>query len=406
MDSYDDPGCSDPAIRYIQPSVDTGSSRATVVGDVPLAHTGQFLALDEDGQMVGPEDPRRQTAQVLEDIGLVLSRVGSGLDELLKLNVYVARNEVVEEVRAEFAETFSAEASPAVSFVVSNLPHPDALVAIDAVGAACGGDQKGNRAIHQLETLGGSPTRGHVAILPSGGKMYVSGQVALGDLMTATAGTMESLFATLAYFGLSADDVVQVKAFMPDISKASEVEEEITTYFREEPAPPFVPVEWKDASYLPYLSTEGEDATPIEIELIAGREDSRDAEVKESRSPASYLTPPGLTAPMTYSRAVEYHRGNVVYVSGLYGDLAKGAEGQVRGIFTTLEGVLQEAGSGWDHLLKGTYYVTGSEVNDRLDEIREALYDPTRAPASAKMPVEAVGEDGALITLDMIGVAP
>lgn len=224
--------------------------------------------------------------------------------------------------------------------------------------------------------------------------------------MTATAGTMESLFATLAYFGLSADDVVQIKAFMPDISKASEVEEEIGTYFREKPAPPFVPVEWTDASYLPYLSTEGEDATPIEIELIAGREEARDADAQESRDVASYLTPPGLSAPLTYSRAVEYHRGDIVYVSGLYGDSAKDAEGQVRDIFGALEDVLEEAGSGLDYLLKGTYYVTGSEANDRLDEIREELYDPSRAPASAKMPVEAVGKEGALITLDMIGVVP
>lgn len=376
---------------------------ATVVEDVPLAHTGQFTALGEDGQIVGADNPRQQAAQVLENIDLALSQVGSSLDEVLKLNVYVTHNDVAEALRAEFAETFTGKAKPAVSFVVSRLPHPDALVAIDAVAVACGADRSGSREIHRIEALGGSPGQGHVAILPAGGKMYVSGQVAPGDLLTATAGTMESLFATLAYFGLSADDVVQVKAFMPDVSKAAEVEEEIGTYFRKKPAPPFVPVEWRDASYLSYLSTEGEDATPIEIELIARRNEERGA---QGADPASYFTPPGLSAPLTYSRAVEYHRGDIVYVSGLYGDPAKDAEGQVRDIFNALDEVMQEAGSGLDNLLKGTYYVTGSEANDRLDAIREARYDPARAPASAKMPVTAVGKEGAFITLDMIGVVP
>lgn len=395
--------CSEDVVQYIR--TDESSSLATVVGDVPLAHTRQFLALDDDDGIVGEDSPSRQTAQVLDNIRDVLREAGSDLDAVLKLNVYVTRDDVVEEVREEFANTFSGRAKPAVSFVVSNLPHPEALVGIDAVAAVCGASEEDSRGIQRVEALGGSSAQGHVAMLPPGGKMYVSGQVAPGDLLTATEGTMESLLATLAYFGLSADDVVQVKAFMPDISEASEVEERVNRYFREQPAPPFVPVEWSDSSYLPYLSTEGDDATPIEIELIAGREGEQHAD-RVPESVASYLTPPSLSAPLTYSRAVEYHRGDLVYVSGLYGDPEKDAEGQVREIYSTLEDVLQEAGSGLDYLLKGTYYVTGSEANDWIDEVREELYDPSRAPASAKMPVEAVGKERALVTLDMVGVAP
>lgn len=403
-DSKDRAECPDAGIRYILPNSATGSSMATVTESAPLAHTSQILALDEDTQIVGAGNAGRQTARILETIDLVLNQAGAGLDDLLKLNVYVTSNRVAEEVRAEFASTFSGRAKPAVSFVVGNLSHPDALVAIDAVAAACG-ETEAVRTVQRMGAPGVRSTRGAVAVLPAGGKMYVSGQVAPGELITATAGTMENLFATLAYYGLSADDVVQVKAFMPDISRASEVEDEIDAYFKEKPAPPFVPVEWTDETYLGYLSTEGEDATPIEIEVIAARGEGP-AGTPAPDEPSSYLAYPGLETFPTYSRAVEYHRGEIIYVSGLYGDPSKEAESQVREIFDTLEKVLREAGSDMDHLLKGTYYVAGPEPNTWLDQIRAELYNPTRAPASSKMPVSEVGMEGAIITLDMIGVVP
>jgi len=393
-------------IQYVDPNAATGSSKATIAGNVPLAHTEQLLPLDENGQLVGEGNARAQTGRVLENLRLALSETGADLKDVLKVNVYAAQAEVVQKVQDHFAERFAGKAKPAVSFVVTALPRQGALVAMDAVAVAEPTETSRERAVYRADALGGVPRRGHVAVMPPRGKVYVSGQVAPGSLIEATRGTMESLHATLAYLGLSADDVVQVKGFMPDITRAARVEEVIASYYQEKPSPPVVLMEWTNAQYLSYLSTKGKEATPIEIELIAAPGTAHDVSAPAGRA-ISYVTPPNMTTPATYSRTSIVHRGNLLYTSGFYGDpSSKDAAGQVRDIFQTLERVLEEAGTDVDHLAKGTYYVTGPGASEALNEIRRDVYDPKRAPASAKMPVESVGKRGALVTIDMIGVVP
>lgn len=380
------------AIQYIQPNDELGMSMATVAEDVPLAHTDQFMALDEDGALVGAGDAARQAEQVLENVRRSLEAVGADLGDLLKLNVYVVSDEVADEVRRYFAQTFSGEEKPAVTYAVSSLPHADALLAMDAVAVASQSD-RGARLIRHVEGVGDTdPERGHVAVMPAGGKVYLSGQVAQGEPEEAMRESLESLHDRLAYLGLSADDVIQVKVFMDDITDAEMLEDKIAEYYRNKPTPPIVSVEWTHPG------------TDVEVELIA----ARGTPPYDDEAAITYPTPAGLRTFPQYSRAAEIHRGKVIFLSGLYGDVDRDGEGQVRDIFEQMEAILEEAGTDFDHLAKATYYLNGWDAGVRgpLGRIRSEVYDPNRPPTSSLIPVASVGREGALITIDMIGVVP
>ena len=380
-------------IRYVQPNAETGTSQAVVVGDIPLAHTDLFLPLDAEGTLIegGAE---LQIDRVLEHLRLALAEVGADLNDIVKVNVYAAHEDAIEYVKEQFAEAFSGAARPAVTYMVGRLPHEGALVAMDAVAAASAEEGASpSPAVHQSELLYGPSGQGDVAVMPRGEKVYISGQAeGSDDLLEAVRGTMQSLHATLAYLGLSAEDVVQVKAFMQPIEQAQEVERVIAEYYRKKPAPPVVAVEWLHGGL------------PTEIELIASRAGSPgeagDDEVM------SFVTPPGMSSSPTFSRLAEVHRGDLVYVSGLYGTPCEDAEEQVRTIFERLGGVLEEAGSDFDHLAKATYYHTTGAASQQLNDVRPAYYNPERPPAASKAKVRGVGREECSVTTDMIAVSP
>src|SRR5205807_2688314 len=106
-----------------------------VVGAGPLAHTTQLLPLDAEGRLVGTGQPRVQLGQVLDNLASALRAAETGFDRLVKINVYVTAPELIGTVHQAFAERFRGQSRPAVSFVVTNLAHPEALVALDAVAA-------------------------------------------------------------------------------------------------------------------------------------------------------------------------------------------------------------------------------------------------------------------------------
>lgn len=379
-------------VEYVDPDPATGSSRAVVVGEVPLAHTTQLLPFTPSGQLARG-GTGEQISRVLQNLRLTLAEVGADFDDLVKINVYTTGDEVVRRVKERFAETFAGEVKPAVSFMVGQQPRAGVQVAMDAVARAPASAGRENVLRVHSEAVYAESGRGHLAIVSSPrGQVYVSGQAAREDnLVGATRGTMQSLHATLAYLGLSAEDVVQVKAFINPMADAEEVEQVIAEYYRTEPAPPIVVVEWLHSSL------------HAEIELIANRDES-ESEVSAGDDLITYVTPPGMSAASTFSRVAEVHGTGLAYISGLYGDPSEDAEGQVRGIFAEMEELLPRVGSDFDHLVKATYYPTEGEASSQLGEVRPEYYDPERPPTASLIAVEGTGQEGSIITLDMIAV--
>jgi enamine deaminase RidA (YjgF/YER057c/UK114 family) len=316
-----------------------------------------------------------------------LRNADSGLDRVVKLNVYLARDELIEETTKVLAARYRGPLKPAVSWVTTHLPEEHALVAADAVATTSA--PPGN-AVKRVASAGASAAM----ICPGGARIYVAGQAERADsLAEATRKTLESLRATLKFLDRSDADIVQLKAFLTPMSDAALVRREIAEFFGGA-APPLVFVEWKSSA-----------AVPIEIELIAwgGKENGREA--------VEYLTPPGMTASPIYSRVARINGAQTIYISGLYaaagnGDPNAPAEGEreVREVFGSLEQIVKQSGSDFRHLVKATYYVATDAASAKLNELRPRYYDPQRPPAASKAAVAGTGRQGRGLTIDMIAV--
>jgi enamine deaminase RidA (YjgF/YER057c/UK114 family) len=353
-------------VQRIRPG--TNGSRAVVVGPAALAHTAQILPRGVDNR-----NAETQTANVLDRLDTVLREVGSNLDAVVKLNVYVARADAVAGVRGPIARRFK-DVKPAMSLVLGALPQSDALVAMDAVAVAAD-----VRAVKRTE---------NVAVLQVGSHVYVSGQAEKGaNPVEAARKTLESLRSTLKWLGLDDGHVVQVKAFLTPVTAAADVRKECERFFGADKVPPLVFVEWKSS-------------LPIEIELVAASPVAKPkyADVVE------YLTPPGMTRSPIYSRVARVHSDRAIYLSGLIA--AKEGDGaeQVADVFAHAAKLLDETGSDFRHLTKATYYVSDDDASAKLNEFRPRYYDPYRPPAASKAMVPGVSEVKRSVTLDLIAV--
>jgi enamine deaminase RidA (YjgF/YER057c/UK114 family) len=359
-------------IRYFEPNSSTGASTAVAVGDVPLVHTGQLFPPDDNRQ---PSDVSSQTQQLLDQLSKVLGDAEGNRNQIVKLNIYVTQAESVPAVQAVLARRFPQTALPAVSFVVTRLPHAGKFVALDAIAVA---NPDASRA---------KPPSGPrlTAVLGTGSRIYVAGQAEKGaNLVEATRLTLESLQRTLQHLGRTNADIVQLKSFLSPMADMSQAQQAMAAFFGDQPIPPTVWVEWQSPL--------------IEIELVAWGGEKRNGPAIE------FLTPPGMTASPVYSRVVRTNSEQLIYVSGLYSRKTTDAAGEVMDIMDQLGGALRQTGSDLRHLVKATYYCSNSETSTKLNELRPKFYDPTRPPSASKALVTDVGRPERGLTIDMIAI--
>ena len=117
-----DPGWSYDDMLPFTPACQVGDT-IYVAGQCPIA---------EDGQTVGVGDIRAQVRQCITNIQTVLAKAGAGLDDVVKLNVYLTDRAFYRpqiEVRKEMFKHLPA----ATVVTVAALGLPEWLVEIDAV---------------------------------------------------------------------------------------------------------------------------------------------------------------------------------------------------------------------------------------------------------------------------------
>lgn len=130
-----------------------GYSRAVRVGS--HIHVSGTTATNEEGQIIGVDDPYRQTKQVLANIETALEEAGAALEDAIRTRIYVTNIDHWEEIGRAHGEVFG-EVRPAVSMVeVNQLIAPEMLVEIEAVAivdAQRGGSPSGTDAVSEPTT--------------------------------------------------------------------------------------------------------------------------------------------------------------------------------------------------------------------------------------------------------------
>jgi enamine deaminase RidA (YjgF/YER057c/UK114 family) len=369
-----------PDIQYAQTSRLKGSSDAVIVKNVPLVHTSQIFSLDKRGKFVFKDELQKQIGQIFGNLSKALKIADSGIDQVVKLNIYLKNSTLISEVQTEIGRRFKSGKLPAVSYVTGNLSYPDALISIDAIAVST------NSSDNNVKYFNSGSTQ--VSILPPGPVVYVSGQAAKGNLTEATLNTLKQLEETLHFLGLEKRDIVQIKSFINPISYLSTVQNVMAEFFKEGTIPPLVNVEWLSKDPL------------IEIELIA----SSNRTLSKSNEQLDFITPKGMVHSPVYSKVTRVNYGSKVYVSGLYGNTERGIKSELSDIFDFLDLISKNSGSDLKHLVKATYYVSNDLHSAALNEIRPKYYDPKRPPAASKALVKDVGALKAGVSMDMIGV--
>jgi enamine deaminase RidA (YjgF/YER057c/UK114 family) len=98
-----------------------------------LAISGQ-VAMDENGDLVGADDPQVQVERVFQNLGRVLEAAGATFADVIKLGVFVTDIgilPIVREVRDRHVDTARPPASTAIQ--VGALFRPGYVVEVDAL---------------------------------------------------------------------------------------------------------------------------------------------------------------------------------------------------------------------------------------------------------------------------------
>ena len=379
---------SEPRIRYValEGAIDAPPpmfKTAVIVDKMPLVHTRQLFPFDSAGKCEGSRE--QQIEQVLANLETVLKDSGSEMAKLIRINVYALSTSIVTTFHQQLSERLDANIRPAITSILTPLPHRGVIIAVDAVaGAADSGEAV---ALKRCKSVAGYDDCADAAVLPAGGVAYLSGHPEGFDVTTLpTTKSMMRLMKTLGELKLAPEHVVQVKVFLNPITASEQVLREVQNFFPDQLAPPVVFVEWLASM-------------PVEIEMIAQLPPS-----DGPGEPVEYFDPPEFRPSNTFSRVALMRADRQIYIAGLYAKQPSRGQPQADLLFGQLNGVLKKTGSDMRHLVKATYYVSDDDAARWVDRTRPKVYDPVRPPAASKLMVHGVGHNQRTMTIDMIAV--
>jgi 2-iminobutanoate/2-iminopropanoate deaminase len=109
-------------------------SQATVVeAKGRLVFISGMTARRADGSIAGIGDIEAQTRQVCENIKAAVEAAGGGMDDVVRVDVYVRNMEHFEQIHKVRREYFKAPAPASTMVEVCKMTSPDYLIEINAI---------------------------------------------------------------------------------------------------------------------------------------------------------------------------------------------------------------------------------------------------------------------------------
>ena len=102
-------------------------------GDAVWIHVSGQIAIDTEGNLVGPGDVRAQTRQVFENLKAILEANGATFADAVKIGTYLTTLDDLAGMREVRSEYLSAEPPASTAVQVVALVVPEALIEIDLV---------------------------------------------------------------------------------------------------------------------------------------------------------------------------------------------------------------------------------------------------------------------------------
>ena len=99
----------------------------------PLLWISGQVAIDKDGKLVGQNDLRAQAVQVLENIKAILRANGAGMEDIVKVTVYVTDIRAFNDIADIRKNYFPSDGPASVICEVNALAWPEFLIEIESV---------------------------------------------------------------------------------------------------------------------------------------------------------------------------------------------------------------------------------------------------------------------------------
>jgi 2-iminobutanoate/2-iminopropanoate deaminase len=102
-------------------------------GDAVWIHVSGQIAIDLEGNLVGPGDLRAQTRQVFENLRAILAAHGATFADVVKIGTFLTTLDDLAGMREVRSEYLTSEPPASTAVQVVALVVPDALIEIDLV---------------------------------------------------------------------------------------------------------------------------------------------------------------------------------------------------------------------------------------------------------------------------------
>ena len=126
-------------VQYINPdglNKNPAFSNVIIVpGGMKTAYIGGQDSINAHGEIIGKDDIKKQSEQVLKNLKIALEAAGTKFENLIKLNIYIVHgNDPRPAFEASQKMMGKIRNPPTITVVfVSSLANPDFLIEIDAV---------------------------------------------------------------------------------------------------------------------------------------------------------------------------------------------------------------------------------------------------------------------------------